>query len=201
MSAKERADVLLALAKSANERYDHRVENNYALRLAVWTAFGVATWFILSSDKWKPGLTECLLGSLTVAGIVLVVVFIWGKNTYESTNRWSRVAYYWESAIEADLGERLPDSLHNTRGGYVHYVDGPIAGPMGPWYGSYLYVSQALITTLFGLTVIGALFSKSAQGKSSGPAFSGPLAHGSQPSHVATEQVDRPANSHGSESA
>ena len=111
MTDKEKADVMVALAKSAYQQYDNRTNTLYKMRIAVWTAFGVATWLILTTDKWKPGWIECVLGSLITIGIVLIVVFIWGRWTYPQTVRWVRAAHFWDSAIEYRLGVALPESF------------------------------------------------------------------------------------------
>jgi hypothetical protein len=164
MTDKEKSDVMAALAKSAYGRYEHHTNTLYQIRLAVWTAFGVATWFILTADKWKPGWIECVLGSLITIGIVLIVVIIWGRWTYTQSAHWLRVAHFWESAIEYRLGVALPESLRPALGGFVRYPETQPNKPLAPWYHAGTYLSQALITTLLGLIVIGALFSKMARG-------------------------------------
>ena len=196
MTDKEKADVFAALAESALAQRTHYTETSYKLRISVWAAFGLATWFILSADKWKPGWIECVVGSLITIGIILVVVFIWGRWTYDTTSRWLRVGYYWNSAIEDTVKVKLPEALRPIRGGYVRYSEGPSPNkPLEPWYETPVYVSQALITTFFGLILIGALISKTARGtRSSAPEV---FARGSQPPPEAIKQSSVPEKSHG----
>ena len=195
MTDKEKADVFAALAESAYARQARYAATNYEIRLSVWAAFGFATWFILSTDKWKPGWIECVLGSLITIGIILVVVFIWGRSTHVTTAHWIRVGYYWDSAIEKTVKVELPEVLRPTRGGFLRYSEGPRPNkPLEPWYEAPIYVSQALITTFFGLALIGALISKTAQGtRSSVPEVP---AQGSQPPPEAIKQSSTHEKSH-----
>lgn len=115
MSDKEKAEMYLALAKLAYDRFDRLADIAWRLRFAVWTAFGLATWFVLASEKWRPRRIECVLASLVTLGLIATVVFIWGPFQYERATRWVRVADYWESAVEHTIGgEKLPDRLRSA---------------------------------------------------------------------------------------
>ncbi len=164
MNEKEKAEIAMSLAKTAYERYDKHAQTSWHLRLAVWTAFGLATWFVLSSEKWKPKRLECVAASVIAAGIVLVVVFLWSPFAYHRNARYLRVAEYWESVAEDSLGEKLPEPLRPASlgtGGHVRRSQGSDPEkPLDPWYHSPLYLSQALITAMFGLLMVGAIFSK-----------------------------------------
>lgn len=164
MSDKEKADVFLSLTRLAFERYDRTTDTNWRVRFATWAAFGAATTFVLASEKWRPRRLECILASLIAIGFVVTVNFIWGPHQYDRVTRWSRVALYWESAVEDTVKARLPDYLHPTSegmGGWVRYKGGLIPDkPRLPWYKSRVYLSSCVITVLFGLLFIGAIVAR-----------------------------------------
>jgi hypothetical protein len=165
MSDKEKAEMYMALAKLAYERFDQLADIAWRLRFAVWTAFGLATWFVLASEKWRLRRMECILASLITLGLIATVIFIWGPFQYERSTRLARVAGYWESAVEHAVGgEKLPDHLRRDSlgiGGHTRYSEGwSVDKPLLPWYKNPVYVSNALVTVLFGLLAIGAIVSK-----------------------------------------
>lgn len=161
LSAKERADVLLALSKSAIDRFDRLSDVSWKLRVSVWTALGTSSAFMLSADNWKPGWTECIVGSLLTLAIVVVIVFFWSPFTYKRSTRFVRVARHWEAEVEKLVGGELPEYLlpKNFLG-----TGGWSAGDkFEPWYSQPVYVSQALVTIILGALVIMVLIAKTAQ--------------------------------------
>lgn len=156
--AKEKAEIMLQFINTAYRRFDYQYETAWKVRLSIWTAFGVTTGFVLTSDKWKPSLLECCIGIVLILAVVTVVVFFWGPWMHRRAARFVRVARFWESKTENLIGVRLPEHLHPQN---WHGTGGWSRGQkLGPWYAQPTYLSQALVTVLFGLLVIMALVSR-----------------------------------------
>jgi hypothetical protein len=144
MNNKERADVYMALAKAAYERFDKLADYSWKLRFSVWTAFAIASGFIINADKWKPSWIECIIGSLLAIGIIIVVVFLWGAFNYRRSTRWVRVASFWNLEVEKLIGVKVPDYLREKEWNKTSGWDP--GDPLEPWYKQPIYLSQALIT-------------------------------------------------------
>jgi len=159
ISGRDRADAVQALIKTAYERHDKLTETAWKLRLSVWTAFGIATGFVVNAEAWRPTWSECIVGCLLTITIVVVVIFLWGPFSYRRVARLSRVAAYWEAELEKIVNISLPDYLRVKNwlpetGG--HAPDDPLQ----KWYLQRVYLSHALITLAFGLFMMLALLSK-----------------------------------------
>ncbi len=155
LSVKERADILLTLAKESISRFDTLAEMSWKLRLSVWAALGAIAAFVVSANTWQPNWIECVIGIVLTVAIVSVLVFSWERFIYKRSVRFIRVSRHWESEVQKLVGANLPDHLRlqnwlGTRG----WVSGD---QLEPWYTQPVYLSSALITVFFGVLVVVAL--------------------------------------------
>ena len=158
LSVKERADILLTLAKESISRFDTLAEMSWKLRLSVWAALGAIAAFVVSANTWQPNWIECVIGIVLTVAIVSVLVFSWERFIYKRSVRFIRVSRHWESEVQKLVGANLPDHLRlqnwlGTRG----WVSGD---QLEPWYTQPVYLSSALITVFFGVLVVVALLSR-----------------------------------------
>jgi len=158
LNTKEKADIILQFINTAYRRFDQQFESAWRIRLSIWTSLGIASGFVLASDKWEPNLIECVIGIMLTIAVVYVVVFIWGPWMHRRASRFIRVARFWENELEHFVGVGLPEFLLAKN---WHKTDGWSSDTkLGQWYNQPIYLSQALITFFFGLMVIIALLSK-----------------------------------------
>ena len=158
LSVKERADILLTLAKEAISRFDTLAEMSWKLRLSVWAALGAIAAFVVSADKWQPNWSECVIGIGLTAAIVFVLVFSWERFIYRRSVRFIRVSRYWESEVQKLVGANLPD--HLLLQNWLGSRGWASGDQLEPWYTQPVYLSSALITVFFGVLVIVALLSR-----------------------------------------
>jgi len=158
LSVKERADILLTLAKESISRFDTLTEMSWKLRVSVWAALGAIAAFVVSAKGWQPNWIECLIGIVLTVAIVVVLVFSWERFIYRRSVRFIYVSRHWESEVQKLVGASLSDHLRlqnwlGTRG----WASG---GQLEPWYTQPVYLSSALITVFFGTLVVVALLSR-----------------------------------------
>ncbi|MFH1922379.1 MAG: hypothetical protein ABIP48_21155 [Planctomycetota bacterium] len=111
MEDKERADLFLALANRATERFESYRRLEWRTLLALWATFGVGAGVVISADAWNPCAWEA------VVAVVVVVVAIYGCWRHwlpylsSSIRRTNWLSYYWETHVERILGPERPKIL------------------------------------------------------------------------------------------
>jgi hypothetical protein len=158
LSVKERADILLTLAREAISRFDTLAEMSWKLRLSVWAALGAIAAFVVSADRWQPHWIECVIGIGLTAAIVFVLVFSWERFIYRRSVRFIRVSRHWESEVQKLVGANLPD--HLLLQNWLGSRGWASGDQLEPWYTQPVYLSSALMTVFFGVLVIVALPSR-----------------------------------------
>jgi hypothetical protein len=168
--SKERLEMLWNLSKAARDRFNVRNETEWKICFGLWAAFGAAAAFVLNSSVWKP---SHLAASLITAGVVVILAFFswWTRVRRAFDEKDSQTAYFWESAIEQDIGRTLHVKLRPgketdvwLRSGDGEDKSAPPSDKRHPGL-----VGEIVITIIFGLLPIGAVWSRATEASNDKP--------------------------------
>jgi Ca2+/Na+ antiporter len=113
MSAKEQADVYIALAEGARRRFEQHNSVEWRINFGLWTFF-VAGAALAATSTWVPSLLACVVCTLLSFCVVYVYWFLWLPHSQAYREECTRIGYWWEAYARTLLPEnegRLPRHL------------------------------------------------------------------------------------------
>ena len=158
-SAKDKADLYVALGKSAQERFNvhHGVE--WKIHFGLWTLFVAGAVLLTRYDsEWALTAPACIF--LNVFAVVLLVVYCcwWLPHSHNYREECTRTRWWWEACALKELGRKPPPELR---------PDGwpiPSDGDTNEWGNrGWIHVSQKMfvvVTICFALLFVSALWIK-----------------------------------------
>ena len=115
-SAKDKADLYVALGKSAQERFNvhHGVE--WKIHFGLWTLFVAGAVFLTTQDTaLRPSALECIFLSVLAGGLVAVYWLWWLPHSHKYREECTRSRWWWEACAWEELipkeDRKLPDEL------------------------------------------------------------------------------------------
>ncbi len=143
------------MSKAARDRFNLRNETEWKICFGLWTAFGVAAGFVINASDWRP--TWVALAVTAVLLLLIVFVFSWWTvKRREFDEKDSQIAYFWESAIEQEIGSLLHEELRPKV--WIRFGDESRSKPALDWWHPGLG-GEIIITAILGLLVFLAMCS------------------------------------------
>jgi nitrogen fixation-related uncharacterized protein len=160
----ERLEMMWNLSKAARDRFNVRNETEWKICFGLWTGFGVAAGFVVNSSAWRPG-WGVFAATTVIVLLILGVFVVWTIKRRQFDEKDSQTAYFWESAIEQEIGTALHKELRPGKSDREWLRSGDDSKKFKPkydWWHPGLW-GEIIITVLFGVLVIGAVASVAGQ--------------------------------------
>jgi len=113
-----RSDICTVLADRAWKRFESRRAVEWRTALALWSAFGVTSTAIITTESFQP---EWIAATIVTVISVLLIVYLWAywfPYLRKSLYRDLATTYYWETVLQQELGDhRLPAFLRPESSG------------------------------------------------------------------------------------
>lgn len=114
-SAKDKADLYIALGRSAQERFNlhHGVE--WKVHFGLWTLFVAGAVFLTQDTALRPSALECIFLSV-LAGVLVAVYWLWWlPHSHKYREECTRSRWWWEACAWEELipkeDRKLPEEL------------------------------------------------------------------------------------------
>ena len=113
LSPKDKADLYVALGKSAQERFNVHQSVEWKIHFGLWTLFVAGAVFLTRYDSgWELTPPACIF--LNVVTVVLLVVYwrLWLPHSHQYREECTRSRWWWEACALEELGRKPPPELH-----------------------------------------------------------------------------------------
>lgn len=145
-------DHYLELSKRAFERFHTRRVYEWRVSLSLWTALGLASWFMTQVGD----LSVVVRVGLILIAVAVNVIYIlkWTPGLARSSENDRRTAYFWESAAIQEMGGYdLPKQLQQPDWHRVQSTDPPCKEFRCKWF-NWAFGTHIMVTIFFALLFV-----------------------------------------------